>query len=514
MTSAATRVDDVLARGMARVLSAVPDGVVAVVKRSCPTCDLVSDALVDMVESGDVQRVVVQDDDGFPAGLAGDDRLIDDRCLDFSFHCSIETVPTLLRVEDGAIVDRSVGWSHDSWTSFFSPEGVNTNDRFASLPPFRPGCGALNVEPGTAEALAVRFGATPFTSRHVEFASAEDEIEAMFDRGWTDGLPVVPPTAERVLRMLAGTSRSADEVVAVVPPNLVECTVEKVAINAVLAGCKPEYLPIVLTAVEAACTTTFNAHGLLATTYFAGPVVVVNGPIARSVGMNSGVNVFGQGNRANSTIGRALQLVIRNVGGGKPGGVDRATFGHPGKIGFCFSESEESARSSGWSSLAEERGIDPGVNAITLFAGEGPRAIIDQKSRNPESLAASIALAIRSVGHPKLPMVFDAIVAVSPEHLRTFAAAGWDRVRTREEILSRLQIPAQDLAVGAGGIAEGIPSALADDIGAGTLAKFRPESLLFVHCGGDAGMFSAVIGGWTNGTEGSTPITKEITPWL
>jgi len=120
-----------------------------------------------------------------------------------------------------------------------------------------------------------------------------------------------------------------------VPPDLVECTVEKVAINAVLAGCLPEYLPVVLTALEAACTDEFNIHGLLATTMPVGPVLIINGPIRRQIGMNAGINVLGQGNRANSTIGRALQLVIRNVGGGRPGGVDRATQGNPGKVSFA-----------------------------------------------------------------------------------------------------------------------------------------------------------------------------------
>src|SRR4029077_3377786 len=135
----------------------------------------------------------------------------------------------------------------------------------------------------------------------------------------TDGLPVVPPTPQRVLRMLEGTTRAPEEIVALVPPDLVECTVEKVAINAVLAGCAPEYLPVVLTALEAACTDEFNIHGLLATTMPVGPVLIINGPIRRQIGMNAGINVLGQGNRANSTIGRALQFLIRNVGGGRPG---------------------------------------------------------------------------------------------------------------------------------------------------------------------------------------------------
>jgi hypothetical protein len=194
-----------------------------------------------------------------------------------------------VKVADGAEVARTVGWSREHWT-----ELTGVEDLGAELPDHRPGCGSLTVDPDRADELAVRFEGRTLRSRHVELAELEDEHEALFDRGWTDGLPVVPPTPARVLRMLQGTTRDPGEVVAVVPPDLVECTVEKVAVNAVLAGCRPEHLPVVLAAVEAACTSEFNIHGLLATTWFSSPVVLVNGPIARAVGMNAGVNALGR----------------------------------------------------------------------------------------------------------------------------------------------------------------------------------------------------------------------------
>ena len=161
------------------------------------------------------------------------------------------------------------------------------------------------------------------------------------------------------MRMLAGTSRAPQEVVAVAPPDLVELTIEKIAINAVMAGCLPEYLPWVIAAIEAVCTDEFNMHGVLATTMPVGPVIVCNGPGTRAIGMNSGVNVLGQGNRANLTIGRALQLTIRNVGGGRPGEVDRAAHGNPGKLSFCFAEDEVG---SPFSSLSVSRGFDASQN--------------------------------------------------------------------------------------------------------------------------------------------------------
>ena len=465
--------------------------VVAVVKRACPTCLLVEPVLRELRDAGVELEVYTQDDPTFPADL----QPIDDTALDHSYELGIETVPTLIKGDD-----RIEGWERARWEQFTGVAPLG-----AGLPDYRPGCGSRTLEPDVADALAIRHRGGSMRSRRVQVAELEDEMEAMFDRGWTDGLPVVPPTEVRVLRMLAGTTRAPDEIVAVVQPDLVECTVEKVAVNAVMAGCKPEYLPVVLTAVEAACSDEFNAHGLLATTYFSGPVVVVNGPIAAAIGMNSGINALGQGNRANATIGRALQLVIRNVGGGRPGGVDRATLGNPGKYTFCFAEDE---KGSPWESLAAERGAPPGSSAVTLFAGEGVRGIVDQISRDPESLARTLAAGLRGVAHPKLLMAFDAMLVVSPEHARVFHEAGWDKARLHAELSDLLQLPGSELVRGAGGIAEGIPEALAG----ATLPKFRPGGLLIVHAGGQAGMFSAIIGGWVSGATGSQPVTLEVRP--
>jgi hypothetical protein len=279
--------------------------------------------------------------------------------------------------------------------------------------------------------------------------------------------------------------------------------VEKVAINAVMAGAKPEYMPVILAAVEAALVDEFGMHGVLCTTMFAGPVVIVNGPIARAIGMNSGGNALGQGNRANAAIGRALQLIIRNVGGGRPGEVDRATLGTPGKYTFCFAEAEDPR----WESLAVERGFAPGASTVTLFAGEGVQGIVDQKSRTPESLSKSYALSLRAVDHPKLAMAGDAFLVVSPDHSRVFFEAGWSKARLKQELEQLLLLPGKELVAGAGGIAEGVPAALADSM----VPKFRPGGLNIVRAGGSAGLFSAVIAGWAaSGPIGSIPVTREI----
>jgi len=474
----------------------LPLGLVAFVKRDCPTCALVAPVLREIAAQREL-TVISQDDPTFPEGLSS----VDDTSLAASWNHHIETVPTLLRIENSGETDRVVGWQRAEWEAVTGLRGLGQG-----LPDWRPGCGSLSVDPTIAADLAVRFNAHRLKARRVQLAELDDDMEVAFDRGWSDGLPIVPPTERRVLAMLEGTSRHPDEVVAVVPPDMVECSVEKVAINAVMAGCKPEYLPIVLTAVEAACTDEFNIHGLLATTMPAGPVLIVNGPIRRRIGMCTGVNVFGQGNRANNTIGRALQLVVRNVGGGRPGEVDRATFGNPGKISFCFGEDEEG---SPWTPLSADFGIPAGTDAVTLFPGEGPRSVVDQLSRDPESLARTFAVNLRTVHHPKLIMVFDAILAIGPEHARVFADAGWDKAKLLSRLHELLQVPGEELVRGAGGIAEGVPAALA---GAAALPKFRPGGLLTVHCGGRAGLFSAIIGGWANGSIGSQPVIKEIKP--
>jgi hypothetical protein len=231
--------------------------------------------------------------------------------------------------------------------------------------------------------------------------------------------------------------------------------------------------------------------------------VIVNGPIATQIGMNSGVNCLGQGNRANATIGRALQLVVRNVGGGVPGGIDRAPLGSPGKLTFCFAEDEAG---SPWESLAAERGF-AGKSTVSLFPGHGPSSIVDQISRTPESLARSFAVKLRAVNHPKLVIAFGAILVVAPEHARVFAQAGWTKARLREELGRLLLIDSAELARGAGGIEEGMP---AQFTAMPMLPKFRGPDLAIVHAGGTAGMFSAIIEGWVAGELGSQLTTVEV----
>ena len=503
-------------------------------KHDCPTCDLVA-PLVEQVHgalgSTGLRVLGISQDDAettsafvarhaltFPAAL--------DLELDVSESYAFDAVPALVLTQrDGTVTHAFDGWSKkdflETMAAAAAASGTPTPslDEPDNLPDWRPGCGSRVHEPDIARRLAVKRGAERLAARRVRVPADDDPAEFFFEQGLTDGLPVVPPTEDRVLRMLDGTSRAPTDVVALVPPNLAPATVEKVAINAVMAGCRPEYLPVVITAVEAACTDAFNLHGILATTYFSGPMIVVNGPIRHAVGINCGPNVFGQGFRANATIGRAIQLVVRNVGGGKPGEVDMATLGQPGKFTCCIGENEEA---SCWDPLHVERGFERDQSTVTLFAGEAPRAARDQLSRTASSLATSFGLSMDAIAHVKLHGMDEAMLVVSPEHIKTFERDGYSKADLRARIQETTARPLAELlpddtcqkgtplrALPAGWLGpDGRPT---DDALTRPFPKFRSaDEILIVVAGGTAGKFSAIVGGWASGATGSMAVTRVI----
>ena len=267
---------------------ALPDGLVAVVKRDCPTCQLVTPVLAELRHTSDAPPLTVytQDDPTFPPDLDP----VDDTGLAVSLALDLDTVPTLVRVEDGRETARLVGWSREQWEAFTGIPGLGDG-----LPPHRPGCGSRTQDPDVAAARAEAAGAADAVGRGgCRSGRAKTRPRPCSNAGWTDGLPVVaahpgagrPHAHRHDPRHPTRSSRSFH-------PTSWSARVEKVAINAVLAGCRPDYLPVVLAAVEAACTDEFNIHGLLATTWFSGPLVIVNGPVTRAIGMNAGINALG-----------------------------------------------------------------------------------------------------------------------------------------------------------------------------------------------------------------------------
>ena len=510
------------------------------VKHDCETCRLVAPAVEALHRVVDPDRLRLlaisqsswNDTRAFADSTGLSMPIVEDATLAVSADYGFDAVPAfVLTDQNGTVLATLEGWEAGDWQTLVQQAADRSGlgdallapvtELVASLPPARPGCGSRAHDPDVQRRLAAERDGRSLSARRVTIPTTDDPFEFLADQGLTDGLPVVPPTEERVQHMLAGTTRAPQEVAAHVPPDLAPATVEKVAINAVMAGCRPAYMPVVLAALEAACTSEFNLHGVLATTYFVGPVIIVNGPIRQALGINCAGNAFGQGSRANATIGRALQLVVRNVGGGRPGDVDMATLGQPGKFTCCIGENEEA---SCWEPLHVERGFAERDSTVTLFAGEAPRAIRDQKSRRAASLAASFGFSMESVAHVKLHRTSEALLVVSPEHVQTLARDGFSKDEVRAAIQSATARPLRELLPNATcekGIAVGsLPRSWLDADGRPApdaldrlVPKFQDDhDILIVVAGGTAGKFSAVLGGWSAGGMSSTAVTVRIEP--
>jgi len=335
----------------------------------------------------------------------------------------------------------------------------------------------------------------------------------MPDPDTTDGLPVVPPTRARVGRAIEGSGRSASDLIALVPPNYGRATVEKIAINAVMAGCLPEYLPVVIAAVEAVCDDAFDLHGVSATTNAPTPLVIVNGPVRAKLDINCGAGLFGPGWRANATIGRALRLVCVNIGGARPGVVSMSTFAHPGRYTYCIGEREEE---SPWASLAVEHGFAPGDNTVAVLAADAPIGVYDQQSRRAEDLLATIAPTLGVVANHKMTHWGDTLLVLSPEHARVVAGDGWSKADVQRFLWERLRRPVNELVPGRNG-GDGLPEHVLRKFADPTtdltlIAKFRSrENIKIIVAGGTAGRFSAVVPGWTF-SKGSSLVFRRIEP--
>ena len=260
----------------------------------------------------------------------------------------------------------------------------------------------------------------------------------LMERGWGDGLPAIPATPERVDAMLAGTRRPAGDAVAVLSPRLGRATVGRVAVNAVLAGALPEHLPVILAAVEAVSQPAFNLQAVQTTTHPCSPLVIVNGPLALRLGINGGGNALGQGHRANAVIGRALRLVLQNVGGARPGREDRATQGHPGKYSYCVAENEAA---SPWEPLSVERGFAREISTVTVCASEAPHNINDHGSSTPEGILTTVAGSVATVGTNNIYLGGEPLVILGPEHAATVAGGGWSKSDFKRALWERAQVP-------------------------------------------------------------------------
>ncbi len=320
-------------------------------------------------------------------------------------------------------------------------------------------------------------------------------------KGWTDGLPIVPPTEERVSECLDAAGFAPGDIIGIEQVRQRPIIAEKAAINAVLAGCLPAYMPVVVAVLGAMCDAQYNLHGTSASTGGAAPFIVVNGPVRTLIGMNATHNVLGNGNRANATIGRAIRLVLINVLGVIPGEMDRSTLGHPGKFTFCIAEDEED---SPWVPLAQEREIPEGQSAVTVMAAGAPRQIMNEWTADPEQILETFAAEMR---HNMLTYSVWAgnYVLVIPKQLRDLlVAAGWQKRDIREYIFRSARLVRSDWAkVGKANIV---------DRSGGPMQEFtalkEPSDLLIVAAGGPAGGFGAVIPPWLGSK--ARAVTKPI----
>jgi len=270
----------------------------------------------------------------------------------------------------------------------------------------------------------------------------DDDFESINElyreKGWSDGLPVVPPSAERVARMLDYCDRPWDEPVGLVAPRYGAATPLRLAANAVMAGCRPEYFPVVMTAIEALCAEEFNLYGVNATTHPCTTLLIVNGSVAKELRMNSGHNAFGPGNQANATIGRAVRLAMLNVGGANPGAGDMATFGSPAKYTFCAAENEDA---SPWEPLHVELGFARDVSTVTVFGAEGQHNVNDHESITGAGLLKTMAGVVATTGANNLYYDGPPALVFGPEHAATIAQDGYSKADVKKYIFEHGRVP-------------------------------------------------------------------------
>lgn len=485
----------------------------------CPTCQLALPYL-NAFSPNNIQIIALsQDDEGSTRqfvqqmGISYPVEL--DRGLTLSRAFNPQSVPTLyLLDENGAITQTLVGFDkaglNELAQSLGSPPIAPAND---GAPAWKPGCGSRHLEPNADGHAETASG--PLLRRVGERASritlqdGEDLLEQCFQL-FGDALPVIPPTEERVAAMLKGMNLPPQTIIARVPPVYGEATVEKIAANAVMAGCKPEMMRVLVPLVRAVCDEKFNAHGVQATTHFAAPLVLINGPVRNELGFWSKQNVFSNVARANSSLGRALQLILLNIGGGRPDGIDMSAQGNGGKFSQCIAENEEE---NPWEPFHVDRGFQREESALTLFAAEPPRGVSEHKAQRGDVLLRAICSTLATVWSYRLCMNNEAIVVLCPEHARTLQRDRFTKQSVRQFLFENTGIPLRYYSEPDGG--EGTQfTASYRKIGIQgepCYQKFRsPESIFIVVSGGTAGKFSSVLGSWAAGPAGSQLVTYPI----
>jgi len=498
----------------------------------CPTCRLIlpylqrlSDSLgengfriigISQDPEPQTRELVEQLAISFPVAL--------DRELIVSRQYDPTAVPTLFLLDaDGHIEQTQIGFDKTQLNQIASRlsqllggEPLTIADAYDGVPDSKPGCTSRHLEP-VVEPVPDGDMAAPIDlhpdrgtrASRIELDDATDPYDYCVEAGFADPLPVVPPTVERVDRMLAGTNLAPDHVVALIPPNYGQATIEKIAANAVMAGCPPEMMRVLIPLVRAVCDENYNIHGIQATTHFAAPLIIINGPIRHELGFVSGGNVFSNVARANTSLGRAIQLILIHLGGGRPGEIDMSTLGHAGKFSQCIAENEEE---NPWEPLHVELGFDRDQSTVSLFAAEPPRGVSEHNARTGKPILQAISKALATVWTTRMCIAMEAIVILCPEHVKTLHRDGFTKATIREFLFENTGVPVSAFE---GDDGEGTQFApFYEQITIDGVACYRKfpmsEMIKIMVAGGTAGKFSAVVGSWVTGPIGSQMVTYPI----
>jgi thiol-disulfide isomerase/thioredoxin len=488
----------------------------------CPTCQLAL-PYFNALANDSIQVIAISQDDEvrtdeFVRQMGIGYPVAQDRGLKLSQAYDPQSVPTTFLLDDqGRVMKSLAGFDKAGLNELAAALGhapIAADDDGA--PAWKPGCGSRHLEPrsegaahdgDSAAAPLLRRVAEP--SGRITLRDDQDPVEYCF-REFGDGLPVVPPASEKVAAMLEACPLAPESVVARVPPCYGEATVEKIAANAVMAGCLPEMMRVLVPLVRAVCDERFNAHGVQATTHFAAPLIIVNGPVRRELGFWSRQNVFSNVARANSTLGRALQLILLNIGGGRPNGIDMSALGNSGKFSFCIAENEEE---NPWEPFHVTRGLRREQSALSLFAAEPPRGVSEHTAQRGETVLRAICQTLATVWTYRMCMRAEAVVVLCPEHVKTLHRDGFTKQQVRQFLFENTGIPQRYYSLGDGGEGTQLAASYKPITiqGEPCYQKFStPESIHIVVAGGTAGKFSAVLGSWGTAPGGSQMVTYPI----
>ena len=513
------------------------------VETDCPTCRLAIPYLNRLAAAMGDERarlvLVSQDDasatEALRAAYEVPFPVVLDERLDASRAFDPPSVPALFLIgADGRIERAHVGFHKDDLNETAERLLVGLGlparpvaDAHDGAPLSKPGCASRHL---SHHAGAVGIGGDGATAATPTSAAAEP-IDLLPQRGsraslvivaddedvydfcmrarYSSFLPVVPPTVERVDACVRASGLPPERVIGLVPPCYGAATVEKIAANAVMAGCLPEHMEVLVPVVRAACDERFNLHGVQATTNSATPLVIVTGPAAERLGFASGAGVFGNVARANSTVGRALQLVMANLGGARPGEIDMATLGNPGRFSYCIAESREH---NPWGPHHVELGFGADESTVTLFAATGMMEVSEHTARTAAGVLRTIAATLSVVWSWRTCGRVDAFVVICPEHAATISTNGFSRTDARDFLFEHAAVPARAFEH------EGTEGTQTRDQleeivldGEPHYRKFKdPSQIRIVVAGGTAGKFSAVLGGWLAGPRGSQSVTYPI----